>query len=94
MPHGDDARDSILSHGERDVARHLRENPDADVETVAEARGVDPESVEKSIERIRGKTDRALATLHQSPFTREAAADLDPEERAALVAAIEAAGEE
>ncbi|PSQ17192.1 hypothetical protein BRD00_08330 [Halobacteriales archaeon QS_8_69_26] len=88
MPHGDDARESILSHSERDVATHLREHPDATPEDVAAARGADPEATEKAVARIREKTDRALATLLQSPFTDEAAADLDPERRAELREAL------
>lgn len=91
MPHGDDARESILSHSERDVAEHLREHPEATPGDVAEARGADPEATGKAVERIREKTDRALATLVQSPFAAEAAAELDPDERAAIRAAIEAA---
>lgn len=74
--------DSVLSHGERDVAASLREG--RSVEEIAERRDVSTDAVEKAIDRIREKTDRAAATLVQSPFAAEAVADLDPDDRAAL----------
>lgn len=66
--------DSILSHGERAVASMLADG--MTVEEIAEERDMTPETAEQSIDRIREKTDRALATLAESPFTREA---MDPE---------------
>lgn len=77
---------SILSHGERAVARALREG--RSVEEIAAERDESPETVEKSVERIRAKTDRALATLVQSPFAAEAARDLSEESRARLREAL------
>lgn len=78
---------SILSHGERAVARALREG--RSVEEIAAERDESPETVEKSVERIRAKTDRALATLVQSPFTAETARDLPEESRARLREALD-----
>jgi DNA-binding NarL/FixJ family response regulator len=78
---------SILSHEERAVARALAAGEDA--ASVAGARGTDPETVERAAERVREKTERALATLAESPFVAEALADLDPETRAAVRAALE-----
>jgi hypothetical protein len=66
---------SILSHGEREIAAMLE--ADHSVDEIATARDEPVESVEKAIDRIREKTDRALATLLASPFTSDAAADLD-----------------
>lgn len=77
---------SILSHGERAVARALREG--RSVEEIAAERDESPETVEKSVERIRAKTDRALATLVQSPFAAETARDLPEESRARLREAL------
>ncbi|MFB6166086.1 MAG: hypothetical protein ABEJ31_13070 [Haloarculaceae archaeon] len=80
----DDSRDraSILSHGEREVAAMLREG--RSIEEIADARDDTPAAVEKAVDRIRAKTDRALATLAQSPFAAEVLADLDAAERDAL----------
>lgn len=69
--------DTILSHEERTVARALAEG--RSVEAVAEDRGVGPADVERTVERIREKTGRALATLAASPFAGEVARDADPE---------------
>ena len=79
--------ESILSHGEADVAGYLREG-ETDPAAIADSRGVPEEAVRKSIDRIRGKTRRALATLVESPFTEEVAGELDPEEREALIEAL------
>lgn len=81
-----DADPSILSHGERDIAARLREGHS--VEDVAAARDEPVETVEKAVDRIREKTDRALATLVASPFTDAAAADLDPATRERLREAL------
>ena len=70
---------SILSHGEREIAAMLREGHS--VEEIATARDESVDSVEKAIDRIREKTDRALATLLASPFTDREATDLDPTSR-------------
>ena len=78
--------ESILSHGERDVAGYLRDG--ADVAEIAAARGSSEESVEKSIDRIREKTRRAFATLQESPFLEEAARDLDGGTRSTLLGAL------
>lgn len=80
--------DSILSHGEQDVAGHLRHG--ADIREIAEARGTSEEAVKKAINRIRDKTNRAFATLDQSPFVEECAADLDPAVRRDLIETLEA----
>lgn len=80
--------DSILSHGEQDVAGHLRQG--ADIRAIAEARGTSEEAVEKAIHRIREKTNRAFATLIQSPFIEECAAELDPADRCDLIETLEA----
>lgn len=81
--------ESILSHGERDVAGHLRANPDASNAEIAEARGVPEEAVERSIVRLRDKTVRALQTLSESPFTAEIANDLDDETRRRVLRALD-----
>ncbi|MFB6084515.1 MAG: hypothetical protein ABEJ94_09745 [Halorientalis sp.] len=81
---------SILSHGEREVAAMLEE--DHSVEEIAAERDESVESVEKAIDRIREKTDRALATLIASPFTDRAAADLDPATRDRLRSALDSCG--
>lgn len=80
-------RPSVLSHGEREVASLVAAGHS--VEEVAEARGEPVEAVEKAVDRIHQKTERALATLLQSPFTADAAADLDPETRAGLRARLD-----
>jgi DNA-binding MarR family transcriptional regulator len=85
-----DRRDSIFSHEERAIAALLRDDPGRSVEGIAEARDADPAVVEKSIDRIREKTDRAAATLAQSPHLDDALAGLTTEERERLRAAIEA----
>lgn len=84
--------ESILSHGERDVAGYLREGT-TDPATIAEERGVAEEAVRKSIDRIEGKTRRALATLEESPFAGEVAAEWEAERREALIGALRTAGE-
>lgn len=73
-----DASQSILSHGEQDVAGYLREHPDASTADIAAARGVDEPAVDQAIERIRLKTHRAVVTLAQSPFADEALEAADP----------------
>lgn len=75
-------RPSVLSHGEREVAALVAAGNS--LEEVAKQREEPVETVEKTVDRIRSKTDRALATLLQSPFAAEAAADLAPEERRRL----------
>lgn len=74
---------SILSTGERAVAEALRDGLDA--EEIARRRGEPVETVEKAVRRVREKTDRALATLAESPFVAEAAADLDDAAREDLL---------
>ncbi|SDF56290.1 helix-turn-helix domain-containing protein [Halorientalis regularis] len=78
---------SILSHGEREIAAML--DDDDSVDEIAAARDESVESVEKAIDRIREKTDRALATLLASPFTDDAAADLDSTTRDRLLADLD-----
>lgn len=73
---------SILSRGERDVAEQLRDG--RSVEEIAKARNTSAAGIEKAIDRVREKTERALTTLVESPFTTDVAADLDPETRRAL----------
>jgi DNA-binding NarL/FixJ family response regulator len=75
---------SILSRGERDVARRLRAGES--VAEIADARETSTTSVEKAIDRVREKTERALSTLAESPFTT----DLDPERKRTLQAALAA----
>jgi DNA-binding NarL/FixJ family response regulator len=70
---------SILSTGEQAVAEGLRDGLDA--EQIAQQRDEPVEAVEKSIDRIREKTDRALATLAESPFVEECAAGMDDPDR-------------
>lgn len=89
MKDDSDPAPSILSRGEHVVARRLREG--LTVEEIAEERDESPEAVERAIERVREKTDRALATLAQSPFATEAARDLDPETRERVRTALEEA---
>lgn len=74
--------DSILSTGEREVARGLREGHS--VAEIAVERDTSEQAVEQAVNRIREKTGRAVATLQQSPFTEEVLANLDEAERAAL----------
>lgn len=73
---------SILSSGERDVARRLAAGES--VADIADARDQPVETVEKHVDRIREKTGRAAVTLAESPFVGEVLADLDEETRAAL----------
>lgn len=77
-----DGADSILSHGERQVALARREGQS--IGAIAEQRGVTEAQVEKTLDRVAEKTDRALATLLQSPTTAEAVAGLTAAERARL----------
>lgn len=78
--------ESILSHGERDVAGYLREG--ADPAEIATARDVSEESVEKAVDRVEEKTRRAIATLVESPFVDDAARELDDETRRELIEAF------
>lgn len=78
---------SIFSHEERAVALALADG--VDPVTIAQSRDTTVEQVEASVERIKVKTERAFATLSQSPFTADLAGDLDPERRAELRAALE-----
>ncbi|MFC7156679.1 hypothetical protein ACFQPA_14640 [Halomarina halobia] len=73
---------SILSSGERQVARRLADGDSP--EEIAAERGTSVESVEKAISRIEEKTERALITLAESPFAAAAAAALDEETRATV----------
>lgn len=73
---------SILSTGERCVANLLAEGHD--VETIADRRDQSVEATEKAVDRIREKTERAFATLLESPFTAEVAADLPQDEQERL----------
>lgn len=82
---------SILSRGERDVARRLRDGQS--VTEIADARDTSAESVEKAIDRVREKTERALITLAESPFSAEFAADLDPKRRNAILEALREPGD-
>lgn len=75
--------DSILSHGEKVVASMLADGMRPD--EIADARDVTPETIEKSIDRIREKTTRAFATLSESPFTVDLIDDLDEETRTELL---------
>jgi DNA-binding NarL/FixJ family response regulator len=77
-----DGADSILSHGERQVALARREGQS--IGAIAEERGVTEAQVEKTLDRVGEKTERALATLLQSPTTAEAVARLEEAERARL----------
>lgn len=73
---------SILSHGERDVARRLRDGQT--VAEIADARDTSTDGVEKAIDRIREKTERALTTLAESPFSTDLATDFDLQTRREL----------
>jgi transposase len=79
--------DSILSHGERAIASMLADGMQPD--EIADDRNVSPETIEKSIDRIREKTARAFTTLADSPFAGELAADLDEETRTELLEVLE-----
>ena len=78
---------SILSTGERRVAALLAEGHD--VQTIAEKRGQSVEATEKAVDRVREKTGRAFATLLESPFTADLAADLSENEQERLRDALE-----
>ena len=82
-----DDEPSILSHEERAVAAAL--DAGTDPVTIADERDSSIEAVEAAVDRIREKTERAFATLAESPFTGDLAADLDPERRAALRTALD-----
>lgn len=77
---------SILSSEEQDLAERLADG-DAPAD-IADDLDRDPEAVEKALDRIREKTDRALATLVESPYAAEAAADLPAAERDRLIARL------
>jgi len=78
---------SVFSTGERRIAELLREGHS--IEAIAERRDEPVEAIERGIDRIRQKTDRAIATLIQSPYLEAAAADRAPEERERIRAAFE-----
>jgi hypothetical protein len=78
---------SILSHEERTVAEALAAGDDH--ETIAAAHDLDPATVARTETRIRQKTERALATLAESPFTGAVAAEADPDLLAAVLTALE-----
>jgi DNA-binding NarL/FixJ family response regulator len=78
---------SVLSTGERRIAELLREG--RSVAEIAEIRGEPADVIERSVDRIREKTDRAVATLLESPYLDEAAADRTPAERERLRAAFD-----
>ena len=78
---------SILSHEERAVADLL--DAGTDPVTIADERDSSIEEIEASVERIREKTERAFATLAESPFTSDLAADIDADRRDALRAALD-----
>ena len=78
---------SILSTGERRVAALLAEGHD--VETIAERRDQSVEATEKAVDRVREKTERAFATLLESPFTADLAADLSESEQERLRTALD-----
>jgi hypothetical protein len=80
---------SILSHEERELAGELRSNPDLTVTEAGDRCGMDAGTAERADERVREKTDRALATLVQSPYLAETVADLDTEARDRLRAAFD-----
>lgn len=77
---------SVLSTGERRIAELLREG--RSIEEIAEIRGEPAAVIERSVDRIREKTDRAVATLLESPYLDEAAAARTPAERERLRAAF------
>lgn len=80
--------ESIFSHGEQDVAGHLREG--REVSEIAAARNTSEEAVRKSVDRIEEKTHRALATILQSPVVTECAGELTPAQRHEIISALEA----
>lgn len=77
---------SVFSTGERRIAELLCEG--RSIEEIAEIRDEPVAVIERGVDRIREKTDRAVATLLQSPYLEEAAADRTPEERERLRAAF------
>ena len=77
---------SVLSTGERRIAELLREG--RSIEEIAEIRGEPAAVIERSVDRIREKTDRAVATLLESPYLEEAASGRTHEERARIRAAF------
>lgn len=79
--------DSMLSTEEQKIADRLAEGETP--AEIAEATDRDPVAVEKAADRIREKTDRALATLLASPFTRDAVDDLAHGERERLLTVLE-----
>ncbi|WP_049996437.1 hypothetical protein [Halococcus sediminicola] len=78
---------SILSHEERAVAAALAAGTDP--VTIADERDSSIEEIEASVERIREKTERAFATLAESPFTGDLTTDLDPDRRDTLRTALD-----
>lgn len=78
---------SILSHGESTVAAMLADGMQP--EEIAAERDVSPEEMEKSIDRIREKTERAVTTLAESPFTAEVASEMNDETRADVLDALD-----
>jgi DNA-binding CsgD family transcriptional regulator len=82
-----DERQSILSHGEREIAT-LRTSGHS-VAEIADRRGDTETAIEKALDRIEAKTRRALVTLAESPVTATVAAELDPEDRADLLARLD-----
>jgi transposase len=75
--------DSIFSHGERAIASMIADG--MSLEEIAEERGASTETIEKSIDRIREKTTRAVTTLAESPFTAEVGDELNEETREELI---------
>lgn len=82
--------ESILSHGEREVARLATEGHS--VPQIAAARNASESEVEKSLARVREKTERALVTLLESPYVAEVATDLEADEREAIRTALHTSG--
>lgn len=78
--------ESILSTEERKVAAALRKG--ATIEEIATEQNKPAETIERTVERIREKTGRALATLAESPFTAEVAAGRPEAEREQLADAL------
>lgn len=79
--------ESILSSEERTVAAALASGQS--VPEIAGVQDTSEASIERTRKRIREKTDRALATLLESPVASTAIADLDPADRAALEGLLE-----
>lgn len=95
MSDADETREpprSILSHEERHVAEGLAAGRDP--AEIAADRGADIETVERAADRVREKTDRALATLAASPFLETAAASLEPATRRSLHEALASADDQ